>query len=296
MRLGREADTAAEGVWRDRPARALSGILLPPELECLRPVFAGRMLALARERAEDTGVGADRVLIGAGLIDEEAYLRRLAHRLGLAFETFAGADAATCPLPPERLTDAAASGLLPLRYGPELVWVVAPRGLAARRLADLMAAAPELAGRLRLTTTLRIDGFIQTLGRSALARRAADGLRERRPDLSAAPGPRPHRRFASALAAMPLIGATVLFPVALFETVAAVLALWFLAFLGLRLTASLAARPSPARMPRLSDDRLPVYTVIAALYHEANSVSGLVEAIRRLDYPGIMAQTPQAVA
>jgi hypothetical protein len=34
--------------------------------------------------------------------------------------------------------------------------------------------------------------------------------------------------------------------------------------------------------------------VIAALYREAASVDGLLTAIERLDYPGIMAQAPQA--
>ena len=52
---------------------------------------------------------------------------------------------------------------------------------------------------------------------------------------------------------------------------------------------------STARHPVSVDDaRLPVYTVICALYREALIVEDLVAAIRALDYPGIMAQTPQA--
>jgi hypothetical protein len=42
------------------------------------------------------------------------------------------------------------------------------------------------------------------------------------------------------------------------------------------------------------DRELPTYTVIVALYREAAAVKGLVAALRRLNYPGIMAQTPQA--
>jgi hypothetical protein len=47
---------------------------------------------------------------------------------------------------------------------------------------------------------------------------------------------------------------------------------------------------------RLTDESLPVYTVISALYREAASVDGLLTAIERLDYPGIMAQAPQAIS
>jgi cellulose synthase/poly-beta-1,6-N-acetylglucosamine synthase-like glycosyltransferase len=40
-----------------------------------------------------------------------------------------------------------------------------------------------------------------------------------------------------------------------------------------------------ARPPRIPDNRLPVYTVIAALYREAASAGSLIEAINALDYP-----------
>ena len=55
------------------------------------------------------------------------------------------------------------------------------------------------------------------------------------------------------------------------------------------------AGAAPARLKRIDDARLPIYTIICPLYREAPMVEGLVAAIRALDYPGIMAQTPQAV-
>ena len=44
-------------------------------------------------------------------------------------------------------------------------------------------------------------------------------------------------------------------------------------------------RPPPKRLSRVPDGRLPVYTVIAALYREAKSVAQLMQAINALDYP-----------
>ena len=63
------------------------------------------------------------------------------------------------------------------------------------------------------------------------------------------------------------------------------MALWFLAFIGLRLIGSFVPRLPQKKMRRLPDRQLPVYTVIAALYREAKSVGPLMQAIDAFDYP-----------
>jgi hypothetical protein len=68
----------------------------------------------------------------------------------------------------------------------------------------------------------------------------------------------------------------------------------FLAWLGLRLTGAFVKWLVSDTSAELPDRALPVYTVIAALYREAASVDGLLSALEHLDYPGIMAQAPQA--
>ncbi len=65
---------------------------------------------------------------------------------------------------------------------------------------------------------------------------------------------------------------------------AVMLAALFLAWLGLRFAAAFIPAPSPPPVA-ISDDALPVYSVVAALYREAASVDGLLRAIERLDYP-----------
>jgi cellulose synthase/poly-beta-1,6-N-acetylglucosamine synthase-like glycosyltransferase len=74
-------------------------------------------------------------------------------------------------------------------------------------------------------------------------------------------------------------------PILAFDAWSVVLALWFLAFIGLRLWGSLTPRLPQPKLRRLPDHQLPVYTVIAALYREAKSVASLMQAIDAFDYP-----------
>ncbi len=55
-----------------------------PEIDCLRSEIAPGTLAAAEDRAATLAVGADRVLIAAGTLSEEAYLRTLGKHLDQA--------------------------------------------------------------------------------------------------------------------------------------------------------------------------------------------------------------------
>jgi hypothetical protein len=57
-----------------------------PEIDCVRSLLAADVIDATERRAVALGVGADRVLIAAGELDEETYLRVLGARLGAAFE------------------------------------------------------------------------------------------------------------------------------------------------------------------------------------------------------------------
>jgi hypothetical protein len=116
------------------PGAARPGVC--PEIDCVRHILSNRITAAAEHRAQSLGVGAERVLICADAITEEAYLAALANSLGTSFERFDSIARADCPLDDDALIAAAAAGLLPVRQGRGLVWIIAPRGLTARRLAD----------------------------------------------------------------------------------------------------------------------------------------------------------------
>src|SRR6478609_6923086 len=85
-----------------------------PELDCVRNRLASELLAEVTRRAAEIGIGAERVLIAAGFIDEDTYMYALSRSLGFAYETFDGRDRASCPLDDAQLLEAAKTGLLPL--------------------------------------------------------------------------------------------------------------------------------------------------------------------------------------
>jgi hypothetical protein len=123
-----------------------------PELGCVRHLLPRRILAAAERRAKSIGVGAERVLICADAITEEAYLIALANSLGTSFERFNEISRNDCLVDDDQLVQAAAAGLLPIREGRRLVWIVAPRGVTARRLADPRQQRPAWLQSFRLTS------------------------------------------------------------------------------------------------------------------------------------------------
>ncbi len=255
------------------------------EIDCVRDLLPAHVLAAAEERAGALGLGADRVLIAAGALEEETYLRALGDALGIAFEPLDGVARAMCPVGDERLLEAAASGMLPLADGEALCLVVAPRAGAARRIGAMIAEHPAQARRFRFSSTERINRFALRAAGASLAARAADGLKQSFPMLSAAP-PRWRGKFVALAIAggAAFAGAVWATPATLF-LLDVMLTGVFLAWLGLRLAGALVDRGWRDRGSDLPDRELPVYTVIAALYREANCVDGLMAAIERLDYP-----------
>ncbi len=256
-----------------------------PEIDCVRALLAIDVIEDAERRAARLGVGADRVLIAAGTLSEEAYLRALSEALGVAFEPLDGTPRAFCPLNDDRLIESAAAGMLPLGADDALVLVVAPRGGAARRILKLIEENPARARRFRFTSTERLNRFVLRHSADAIAARAADLLKQKWPKLSAAP-PRWRTSFTSvAIAALLAIAGAILAPSGAALVFEVTLATVFLAWLGLRLAGAFVKWQANEASPDLPDDALPVYTVIAALYREAASVDGLLRAIERLDYP-----------
>jgi cellulose synthase/poly-beta-1,6-N-acetylglucosamine synthase-like glycosyltransferase len=256
------------------------------ELDCLRRVLAPELLRAAEARARELGIGADRVLILSGVIDEEAYLQRLAFHTGIAIEDFSEISRGSL-LRDRQILQAAEFGLIRLRRNGRLI--LAPRHLAARTLCRLVARYPELTEQLRLALSSDLHRFLLHQTNDALGRTAANGLRQRFPRMSAAPAAVPGLRWRRHLQRFmgPFGIATVMLlpPILALDAWSVVLALWFLAFIGLRLIGSFVPRLPQKKMQRLPDHQLPVYTVIAALYREAKSVAPLMQAIDAFDYP-----------
>jgi len=264
--------------------RSIPGSDPADELDCLRGVLAPGVLRAAERRADELGIGADQVLIRQGVIDELSYLQRLSIQTGIEIETFAAVERSDLPLSDRQIAQAAGSGVLARVRGDDLIWTLAPRRLAARGLCRFATRYPHLVERLRLTSSSRLDRFLLHQTGGALGRAATDGLRDRFPGMSAAPRRKARylQRFAGPCGTMALL---LLPPVLAPQSWSVLLAGWFLLFAGLRLWGSFKPKPAPTRLPRLPDRRLPVYTVIAALYREATSVPELLQALDAFDYP-----------
>jgi cellulose synthase/poly-beta-1,6-N-acetylglucosamine synthase-like glycosyltransferase len=255
------------------------------ELDCLRGVLAPGLLRAAEWRSRELGIGADQILIQWGVIDEEAYLRRLAFHLDIATETFAQVERSDSPLRDDQFPHAAEFGLIPLRKNDELIWTIAPRRLASRTLCDLVRRFPEVKPRTRMTSASSLQQFLMQQGGAALSDAAIRTLQQKYPAMSAAPTQacafwrQRATRGAGVLAllSIPLL----MLPAASGNA----LALWFVAFVLLRLAACFWPRRAAPSLARLPDAQLPVYTVVAALYREASSVAPLLRAIDALDYP-----------
>ena len=274
--------TASTAIWEFACEEASDRF---PELDCVRTMLAPGIARAAEDRSARLGVGADRVLVMSGALDEEEYLKSLGARLGVEFETLDDTPRSSCSIDDDRLIESAAAGLLPLTIDGQLHLVVAPRGTAARRISTMIDSNPALAARFRFTSGERLARFVLRCAGGALTARATKDLNETWPALSAGP-PRWHNNMAPlAIAATVILGAIVVAPAVITTAVELLLGAAFIAWLALRLCSALIKYFIPPAQAELSDAELPVYTIMAALYKEAASVKGLLRAIERLDYP-----------
>jgi hypothetical protein len=288
---GKSADSPSISPWTHQEDGTDADVLSRcPELDCLRGTLAPGLLADAKDRANALGVSADRVLIASGAVSEEVYLRTLGKYLRVSFEPLDEISRALCPINDERLIESAAAGLLPLMPDGNLSLVVAPRGIAARRISEMIADNPRLARRFRFTTTERLSRFVLRCAGRTLAARASGELKRAWPTLSAAPPRWPGHLMPIVFAGPISLAAFLLAPTATVHATEILLATIFLAWLGLRLLAAFIGsglREHGGDTGDTKEEALPVYTVIAALYREAACVDGLLLAIERLDYPAL---------
>jgi cellulose synthase/poly-beta-1,6-N-acetylglucosamine synthase-like glycosyltransferase len=216
-------------------------------------------------------------LLGSGLIGEDTYYRALAARLGCDYysgtppfaEEFDAAKGLVCGVAP-----------LAAPIGEARV-VIAPRATDTPRLIEMTSTGrlgPEnfvVASPKRFAALVRAhrprDVLENALGRLPGALSARTGLT------------RSQFAFAGLVACLAAALGATSFSV-LSAVASAALWLLFLASILMRGLASVA-NPDEKRPRMLSDDELPIYTVVAPLYREAAVVRQLVDALDALDYP-----------
>jgi cellulose synthase/poly-beta-1,6-N-acetylglucosamine synthase-like glycosyltransferase len=266
------------------PARIRSRLAPCPEIDCLRHRVPPAQLAAAELRAAETGTGADRVLVTEGVLTDADYARAFAFHHGIGLEDFAQAPRAACPLGDDELLSCLASGMIPLRIGGGLIWVVAPWQLSARFLVERLRRYPDMRERIRITTMECLRDFIHREAEIAVARKAAFELRATQPDLSAGTSRSrtPLGWVAIGIGLLVALSALQSGPTMMIEVA---FALIFLGWSGLRTLSILLSSDERPALPPRQDDTLPLYSIIVAIYNEAESVPALAEALMRLDYP-----------
>src|SRR5581483_4662429 len=206
-----------------------------PELDCVRNTLPARTVAAAERRARDIGVGAERALICAGVLTEKAYLVALSGSLGACYEPLRNVSRTDCPLGDDALIEAAAAGILPLRLGHDLVWVICPRGLIARRLANPAESNPPSPESFRLTSSEDLRGFLERHCQPALGHRAASRLLLSYPEFSNAPGADIRRSTKFTVNVICVLAFCIAAPVAVVEMLSGILCALFVAAGFLRL-------------------------------------------------------------
>lgn len=255
------------------------------ELDCLRGILPLPLLQAAERRSRDLNLGADQILIQWGVISEEKYVAHLASHLGIGFDDLSTVGRAHCPLADAELPGIAEFGILPLRKGDTLNWIVTPRAFTARRLTHFSTTHPSLVARIRLTTRRHLHQYLTEQTGDALSHIAAEGLLQKQPAMSAksAVGWRKGLRPAILLLACAVLA--LLYPALTMDLIGGLAAVWFLTFSLLRLACVLVPPQPERQLPPLRDDQLPIYSVVVALYREEASVPGLLRSLQKLDYP-----------
>jgi cellulose synthase/poly-beta-1,6-N-acetylglucosamine synthase-like glycosyltransferase len=250
---------------------------LPPELAFLaaegfspEPLFNAVAAAPKAVRALDR-------LLSEGQITEEVYYRALASHLSC--EYYVGDPPLT------RAFDAVKGlrcGVAPIdsrSAGPRMV--IAPRAQFVARLIEATQSGAIRSGSFALTSPQRFASLVRAYHGSELLNVALGRLPA---SLTAREGMTGLQRAAvGAAATLALVLGIADFD-ALQAVSSAILWLIFSASVTLRSMAAVASGPE-IHPPELTDDQLPDYTVVVALYREASVVEELAKAIDAFDYP-----------
>ena len=258
--------------------------LAPLELRALAPLVDWPTMQWAIERAQALGVSADEVLVAHGFVHADTVAAWQGAHLGLA-----PAPREPFGLPPGSGPAALAMGFaLGPRDGPDPRIVVGARGRVLRRLSRALAEDPGLRERLHLVSPERFRSKVRSECAADFGVRAAFGLRDRAPELSAQTL-RPGVVLLRLVVALALLCALLVLLVPDFAAVAlpGALSALFLATIGLKAAACLVPA-EVAASPDMSagdDGRLPAYTLIVPLYREVAVLPRLRDALLALDYP-----------
>lgn len=243
----------------------------------LHPIVPPKILQPALERAAQLRVSVFDVLLEQGFLSSDDLYNALAKHWGLVF--------ISCPpaLETDRLEAALSSGLA---IDQQRHFYFAPHHRQIERyLMRQPAAVFQGTQPLFLTTPRAFEKALFVGSADLVTHHVAYDLHQQTPLLSARldAGLRPYGWLVGLeILALLLCFVSLTAGVAVITgLLTSIIFLWTL----FRFAAVLAGDHDPVRLPSQPDANLPVYTVLVALYREANVVPDLVASLERLDWP-----------
>ena len=252
--------------------------------------MASSTLERVRRLSRRWGVPVAEAALAIGAIRPQSYLRAFAVSFGLpgsqARDGIVLRKIAPAPVPYRLLESWTVTPVEGLQGG----MAINAEAIPAHAMTRLTASLVQRRGDLVVTSRDALRSAIALAYGPELAARAANGLLQRKPKMSAATGLVGWQMIALAALAGLFLGATVFAPREALAVYSAVLSLMFLLTILLRSAAASHIslrhiRRRKRRYRRLRDAELPRYTVLVAMFKEARVLPDLVTALKALDYP-----------
>ncbi|MBL8580004.1 MAG: glycosyltransferase [Mesorhizobium sp.] len=227
-------------------------------------------------------------LVACRLVDEQELGRALAAHLGVEWVD---------KIDPDRLVVSREAGMSllsgqPLRravgyLGTDGVvcYLLAPSGVDISALRRRIAGSADMAHKLKLVAPETLRAALLDFLRPDLLRKATMGLFDRYANLSARVVVNAWQGVVGGMLLVAIPVLLLLAPGATWLAMHVVFSFFFLACIGLRFAAiATVDRKQSAPPPRLRSD-MPVYSLLVALYREAEVAPELVSALERIEWP-----------
>ena len=254
------------------------------------PGFDFNALWTVQQTAKHQAVEAHQELIASGHIGEDAYYRLLAHHLELPFLQKIDPVLIEIGLGNRDIISR-------LRENPRLFlhpptdltkMVLAPKQREMRDLLQRLTKKPELRNRFSIASPSTIKSALLNHLKSPLEQHASSTMRKFMPQFSAFKVNKSFTLWFCTIGLISLLTLIFFDQNILVVLAGLILSLLFFVAVCIRLLAALDLQHNKAQIPipsRTADEQLPVYSILVALYQEANVVADLIAALNGIDWP-----------